>query len=139
MGSDPLDVFSKQDLVSHTGFYGSIKLREKLKFANVCRNFSHVRSLWGQKVAAKVFKLLLSTLIARWEAKVCELLPRFATAKVATNVERRDFSQSRQAPAPTHARRPSAATHTREIPATDERPSQNTLTTRWIACDGPAV
>ena len=54
-------------------------------------------------------------------------------------VERRDFSQSRQAAAPTHARRPSPATHTREIPATDERPSQNTLTTRWIACDGPAV
>ena len=36
----------------------------------------------------------------------------------------------------TQARSPFPATHTREIPATGERPSQNFLTTRWASCDG---
>ena len=37
------------------------------------RNFPHVRSLWEQKVAKKVWKLSLSTIIARSGAKVCKL------------------------------------------------------------------
>ena len=37
------------------------------------RNFPHARSLWEQKVAKKVWKLSLSTIIARSGAKVCKL------------------------------------------------------------------
>ena len=57
----------------YTAFYGSRKLRKKWKFANVFRNFPHVRSLWEQKVAKKVWKLSLSTIIARSGANVCKL------------------------------------------------------------------
>ena len=57
----------------YTAFYGSRKLRKKWKFANFFRNFPHVRSLWEQKVAKKVGKLSLSTIIARSGAKVCKL------------------------------------------------------------------
>ena len=37
------------------------------------RNFPHARSLWEQKVARKVWKLSLPTIIARSGAKVCNL------------------------------------------------------------------
>ena len=63
----------ERGITNYTAFYGSRKLRKKLKFANFFRNFPHVRSLWEQKVAKKVWKLSLSTIIARSGAKVCKL------------------------------------------------------------------
>ena len=57
-------------------------------------------------------KLLLLTIIARWEAKVCKF---FVTGKVATKVERQDFSQSRQASAPAQARRHTHARSPRQM------------------------
>ena len=93
--------------------------------------FVHIcLELWGRKVEAKV-------LIARWDklgGKVCKLLTRqkfdrklsAGTANHAKHLH-------------PHTRRPSPVKQTREIPATDEIPSQSSLTTRWIACDGPAV
>ena len=134
-----LPLLKKQEKAPHTGFYGSIQLREKLKFANFCRNISRVRSLWGRRVAAKVLQLLLLTIIARWEAKACKLLPRLChVQKLRQKLSGGTSANHAKHLHPlTHARRPSPATHRPEIP-TDERPSQNTLATRWIACDGPA-
>ena len=49
------------------------KVAKKVKVCKLFRNFPHVRSLWEQKVAKKVWKLSLSTVIARSGAKVCKL------------------------------------------------------------------
>ena len=67
-----LQVFS----APYTSFCGNEKLRKKLKFY-FCRNFSHVRSIWERKDAARIFQLWLQllrlTIIARWEVNVCKL------------------------------------------------------------------
>ena len=110
--------------------------KQTLKFATSVAKLLMYVHLWERKVAQTKIKLLLLTIIARWEAKSCKLLPR---QKLRRKVARRDFSQSRQARKPTHARRHSPAMHTRETPATDERPSQNNCMTKGITCDGPAV
>ena len=103
----------------NTGFMGA-KCCEKMK---VCKLLSQLFSCTLSMGTNSCSKLLLLTIIACWEAK---RLQTFTATTVARKVERRNFSQSRQPCAPSHARRPSPATHRPEIPATDERPSQIT-------------
>ena len=61
-------------IASCTAFCGSRKLRKKWKFANLFRSFPHVRSLWEQKVAQKVWKLSLCTVSRDLEQKIANFL-----------------------------------------------------------------
>ena len=88
-------------------------------------------SLWGRKVARRVFILLILTIIARWEAKVCKL---FAHGK-SCDLKLRSGTSANYAehlhplthvdplPPNTHARFPRQMKYVS---------SQNALATRWI-------
>ena len=119
------------------------KVARKVK---VCKLLSQLLSctlIMGTKSCSKIFQTFAFDINRALGGKSLQTFATFCHGKSCDKI----LAAGLQPITPstcTHSRThvdplPPHATHTREIPATDERPSQNTSTTRWIACDGPAV